>query len=61
MAKRRRHEAMEVEFIGGPLDRSRLHVDVVREDATHIRVLAASYEQTFKALRAADVEQEGPA
>src|SRR2546427_2803666 len=36
-------ERMQVEFEGGPLDGARLHLDVVVESPTHIRVLESEY------------------
>ena len=38
-----RCEPMEVEFLGGPFDGSKLFVDVVREGPKEFRVLEARY------------------
>jgi hypothetical protein len=38
-----RHEEMEVEFIGGPFDGTRLSLDVVRERPWCFRVLEMAY------------------
>jgi hypothetical protein len=53
-----RREGLLVEFLGGPFDGARLTLDVVRDDATHIRVLEQGYARVFRIIRAADVEQE---
>jgi hypothetical protein len=38
-----RYEEMLVEFVGGPFDGDRMHVDVVRESPTAFRVLEMGY------------------
>ena len=56
---RARSEQMLVEFDGGPLDGGTLHLDVVVESPTKIRVLESEYVQVAPVLTASEVEKVG--
>jgi len=53
---RARSEQMLVEFDGGPLDGGTLHLHVVVEGPTRIRVLESEYVLVAPALKASEVE-----
>jgi hypothetical protein len=53
-----RCDAMLIEFIGGPLDGSRLTLDVVREGPQEIRVLEMGYTQAFQSRSTGSTEGE---
>jgi hypothetical protein len=49
-------EDMEVEFVGGPFDGTRLILQVVRNDPNRFRIVASDYEKRFQDLRTSEVE-----
>ncbi len=55
-----RSQQMLVEFVDGPLDGGTLHLDVVMESPTLIRVLESEYVQRDPVLRASAVESVNP-
>ncbi len=56
LALQARAEQMEVEFVGGPYDGTRLDLHVVRLRKGDIRVLGKTYEPMFDLDKAAEVE-----
>jgi len=61
MGTRQQHsELMEVEFIGGPFDGSRLVLRIVRVGERDICVLRRTYEPMFPVAKASEVEARDP-